>query len=122
MAQGLIDQVRRASATLQAKEAARTAAEPGTAVTHSPGSSAAGACPANYEAGEKAESSIPIEPLVDSRSFTDYQEDYLYGFQVDSADASRFAAALTSLALKSGMFDPYAPKTWFCCLPIASYF
>ena len=99
MAQGLIDQVRAASARLHAEEATRSV-EPGAASpTPKPGKPTPGACPAHYEPNEKAESSAATEPLVDSHAFTDYQEAYLYGFEVDSPDASRFASALKTLDL-----------------------
>ncbi len=97
MAKGLIDQVKAASTRLHAREATRSV-EPGVpSPTPKPGTAAPGTCPAHYESTEKAESSKAMDPLVESHSFAGYQEAYLYGFEVDSPDASRFALAVKAL-------------------------
>ena len=99
MAQGLIDQVRAASARLRAAEGTRSV-EPGELPpTPAPGKPSPGTCPARYETTEKADSSTTTEPLVDSHAFSNYQEVYLYGFEVDSSDASRFALVIKTLEL-----------------------
>jgi outer membrane protein OmpA-like peptidoglycan-associated protein len=98
MALNLIRDVRAASAQLESAETGRSR-EPGHHVVRpdEPGVGVYEVSIAQYEPGERARSQQVREPSAERRTLANHDEVHLFGFEVDSADASRFSAAIADI-------------------------
>jgi outer membrane protein OmpA-like peptidoglycan-associated protein len=103
MARDLIRDVRAASAQLRSAEAGQSR-EPGHHVVrrNEPGVGIYEDRPAKYEPGERARSRHAREPGAERMRFANHDEAYLYGFEVNGTDATRFAGTIAGIATELG--------------------